>query len=411
MTTQDKAMELLADRLLATVEHRGSERYGGITIRPAGDALTMANWQPADAPLNIGRILNLTLDRRGFGSTKHTLEQSFMEQWEARDNASLHGSPPATVGLIPFAALAERERQEREVELQRSTLTGGAGSIPTHVSVLGDAGLILARYAPILSRLEVKTGVTGGQKLPFLSTQGTAAPNAEGGAVTVSAWALDATEYLPISVSSAFELTSSLRAVDDMTFENVVRSAVREVLENEVLGQVLIGGGATATPAEIAGIWGTTSLPSTEYGATTSDFTRSDVLAWYDSIRLSDSDGGRLTAVLGSDLWKLAQNVLRGGVSSDKYLLEPMDYMGMGAPGAGIMEGAPTFHYSGLSPAGVTNPGLAFAADRVCLWFFGDALALEYIPQLAAKYQYRLTAEVNAATVAPTKNAASIKQT
>ena len=135
------------------------------------------------------------------------------------------------------------------------------------------------------------------------------------------------------------------------------------------------------------------------------------MLAWYDSIRLSDSDGGRLTAVLGSDLWKLAQNVLRGGASSDKYLLEPMDYMNMGGSGAGMLEGATAFHYTALAPAGIVNPALAFAGDRVCLWFFGDTLALEYIPQLQATHQYRMTAEVNAATVAPTKNAASIRQT
>jgi hypothetical protein len=410
MTTQaDKAMEMLATRLLDTVEQRSSDRYGGITIRPAGNLLTISNWQPTDSPLNVGRILNLTMDKRGLGgSGKYALEESFLEKWESRENPSKHGVPPNTVGLIPFAALAERERQ---VELQRSTLTGGAGAVPTSVSVLGDAGLILARYAPILSRLEVKVGVHGGQKLPYLSTQGTAASNAEGGAVAVSTWAVDDTEYLPISVSSAFELTSSLRAVDDQTFENVVRFAVRQVLENEVLAQVLEGAGGTATPPEIAGLWGTTSLPVTDYGAADSDFTRSDVLSWYDSIRLSDSDGGRLTAVLGSGLWKLAQNVLRGGASSDKYLLEPLDYMGMGGSGAGMLEGAMAFHYSQLAPSGVTNPALAFAGDRVCLWFFGDALVLEYIPQLSAKDQYRMTAEVNAATVAPTKNAASIKQT
>ena len=408
MTTQDRSMELLATRLLDTVEKR-SERFGGITIRPAGDLLTMSNWQPTDSPLNVGRILNLTMDKRGLGgSGKYALEESFLEKWESREHASKHGVPPNTVGLIPFAALAERERQ---VELQRSTLAGGAGAIPTAVNVLGDAGLVLARYAPILSRLEVKTGVAGGQKLPFLSTQGTAASNVEGGSVTISTWAVDGTEYLPVSVSTAFELTSSLRAVDDQTFENVVRFAVRQVLENEVLSQVLDGGGATAAPPEIAGLWGTASLPSTDYGASDSDFTRADVLAWYDAIRLSDSDGGRLTAVLGSDLWKLAQNVLRGGASSDKYLLEPLDYMGMGGSGVGMLEGAMAFHYSALTPTGITNPALAFAGDRVCLWFFGDSLALEYIPQLATKDQYKMTAEVNAATVAPTKNAASIKQT
>ena len=171
------------------------------------------------------------------------------------------------------------------------------------------------------------------------------------------------------------------------------------------------GGGTTPTIPEIAGLWGVASLPSTDYGSADGDFTRADVLTWFDNIRLSDSDGGRLTAVLSSGLWKLAQNVLRGGASSDRYILEPMDYMNMGQSGAGMMEGATTFFYSGLAPASVTNPGLAFAADRVCVWFFGDSLALEYIPQLAAKDQYRMTAEVNAATVAPLKNAASIKQT
>ena len=408
MTTQDTAMELLATRLLEATEKR-SQRFSGITIRPAGDLATMSNWQPTDSPLNVGRILNLTMDRRSLGgSGKYSLEESFLEQWESRSNASKHGVPPNTVGLIPFAALAERERQ---VELQRSTLTGGAGAIPTAVSVLGDAGMILARYAPILSRLEVKMGVHGGQKLPYLSTQGTAASNAEGGAVAVSTWAVDGTEYLPISVSSAFELTSSLRAVDDQTFENVVRFGIKQVLENEVLAQVLDGAGAMATPPEIAGLWGTANLPSTDYGASDSDFSRADVLTWYDSIRLSDSDGGRLTAVLGSDLWRLTQNVLRGGASSDKYLLEPVDYMNMGGSGAGMLEGALAFHYSALAPAGIVNPALAFAGDRVCLWFFGDTLALEYIPQLQATHQYRMTAEVNAATVAPTKNAASIRQT
>ena len=407
MTTQaDRAMELLADRLVSTVEKR-SERFGGITIRPGGDLLTLETWKPGSEKLNIGRILNLSMDRRKMGGAgKYSLEESFMEKWESRADPSKHGPPPNTVGQIPWAALAEREKM---VELERSTLTGGAGARPTEVTVLGDAGLILARYAPVLSRMEVKMGVTGAQKLPYLSSQGTAASNDEGGAVAVSTWAVDSSEYLPISVSSAFEMTSSLRAVDDMTFENVVRFAVRQVLENEVLSQVLDGGGASASPPEIAGLWGVTNLPSTDYGAADPDYTRADVLAWFDNIRLSDSDGGRLTAVLSSGLWKLSQNVLRGGASSDRYMLEPVDYFGQ--TGVGNMEGSLAFHYSGLAPSGVTNPGLAFAGDRVCVWFFGDSLALEYIPQLAAKDQYRLTAEVNSATVAPTKNAAKVNQT
>ena len=107
---------------------------------------------------------------------RYALEESFMERWEARADRSKHAPPPNTVGQVPFAALSEREKQ---VELERSTLTGGAGARPTEVSVLGDAGLILARYAPVLSRMDVKMGVTGAQKLPYLSTQGTAAANAE----------------------------------------------------------------------------------------------------------------------------------------------------------------------------------------------------------------------------------------
>ena len=79
----------------------------------------------------------------------------------------------------------------------------------------------------------------------------------------MSTWAVDGTEYMPISVSSAFELTSSLRAVDDQTFENVVRFGIKQVLENEVLAQVLDGAGAVATPPEIAGLWATANLPST----------------------------------------------------------------------------------------------------------------------------------------------------
>ena len=87
----------------------------------------------------------------------------------------------------------------------------------TDVTVVGNGGLVFAGFAPILARMVVQQGVRGAMKLPWASTQPSAAAGAEGSDITVSTLVLSNAEFLPKSIASAYELTSSLEASDDGT--------------------------------------------------------------------------------------------------------------------------------------------------------------------------------------------------
>ena len=76
----------------------------------------------------------------------------------------------------------------------------------------------------------------------------------------------------------------------------------------------------------------------------------------------------------------------------------------------GMAEGEQAYHYSDLSPAGITNPGLFFKADRCLLWLYGDSMFLEYVPQTSRKTIWKLVAEANFIINRPAQNAARIKQ-
>ena len=374
-------------------------QFGGSPV------LQLSNWNPANDPLlDMGKLIRLYADRdAGFPKLDRSttsLEESFIERNE------LAPPGPQTVARIPWTAFEERERQ---LQLQRATLTDGAGARPLDIAIMGNGGLLLSTYAPILSRMMVRAGVVGGQKSPWASTQVTAAAGAESSDITTSTLTLTDTEYLPKSIAAAYELSSSLQAADDGTFAMLIELAIREVVSEQLVTQVLGGGGGN----EIQGIWGTTGVPSLDYGAGATDFDRDDVLDWFDNVRLAKSDGSMFTCVMGDGLWKLCEKTPRGtdGTSSagfteiSQYLLET------GAPHMGMIEGEQAYHYSDLSPTGVTNPGLFFKADRCLLWLYGDSMFLEYVPQTSRKTIWKLVAEANFIINRPAQNAARVKQT
>ena len=375
-----------------------------LQFQPGGQVLQLSNWNAANDPLlDLGKIIRLYADRdAGFPKLDRSttsLEESFTERNE------LATPGPQTVARIPWTAFEEREKQR---QLQRATLTDGAGARPLDITVLGNGGLLLSTYAPILSRMMVRAGVVGGQKSPWASAQVTAAAGTEGSDITISTLTLTDTEYLPKSIAAAYELSSSLQAADDGTFSMLIELAIREVVSEQLVTQVLGGGGGN----EIQGIWGTTGVPNLDYGAGAGDFDRQDVLDWFDNVRLAKSDGGMYTAVMGDGLWKLMEKTPRGtdGTSSAGYTEISQYLLETGAPHMGMVEGEQAYHYTDLSPTSVNDPGLFFKADRCLLWLFGDSLFLEYVPQPSRKTIWKLVAEANFIINRPAQNAARIKQ-
>ena len=319
-----------------------------------------------------------------------SLEESVIERAEL----GLAGRNVAA--RIPWEALAAREEQ---LQLQRAAMADGAGARGLDIAILGNAGLLLSSWSPILARMDVRMGVTGGQKAPWATAQPTAAAGAEGADIPVTNLVLDNTEYLPKSLASAYEITSSLRGVDDGTVEAIAVMAIRSVLLDELTGQVLVGGDTD----EISGLWGLTGVDNTDYGAAQTDFARADVLAWFNAVRLAKTDGGMYTGVLSSTLWSLCQGTLKGGAASSEYLLEMEGGMGM-------MEGENVFHYADLAPTGATDSGLFFAADRVLIWLWGPSLNLEWVSNLARKDTFKMIAEANMVCQRPAQSVARIKQ-
>ena len=376
----------------ANMEYRA--KLDRLQFQPSGPVLQMANWNPANDALNIGRILQLTADREmGFPQldrSTSTLEESFLERQE------LAAPDRATVARVPFEAVMERSRQRL---IQRTALSDAAGARPSMVNILGNAGLLFNDYAPILGAMDVRMGLRGSQKVPFFTAQGTAAGAAEAADIPITTYTMDNTDLLPVSIASAFDLSSSLQAADEGTFESLVDFAIFSVCNDEMTDQVLDGGGATAN--EIAGLWGrvSTATPDhqVEYGAAQTDFGRADILTCKNLVDLAKTDGGPGQWILGTSLYNLAENTLRGGASSERYLLENM-----------MMENRMVHHYADFAPSSVNDPGMFAKLDRCTLLVWGDSFQLQEIPVRARKSEYKMVVESNLAVVQPNHNLARI---
>ncbi len=379
-----------------------------LQYQPNGQTLQLGNWSPGDAIINLGVVMRLTRQEDGIlppidANTITTMEESVVER------AELGKAGRDVLARLPWEALAERERQ---LQFQRAAMSDAAGARPVMIDVLGNGGLVLSSFSPILGRMDVRLGVEGAQKAPWATSQPTAVAGAEGADIAVTNLVLDNVEYLPKSLASAYEITTALRGVDDGTFQSIAMMAIRDVLLDQLTGQALVGGGAN----QISGLWGLTGVQETSYGAAQNDFTRQDALDFLDNVRLSKTDGGLYTGVLSTTLWKLAESVLRGGASSDAYLLENAGMMGQGMMenGQGMMgrmEGEAMYHYADLSPTGITDSGLFFKGDKVLIWIWGGSMNLELIPQLARKDTYRMVLEANMVCQRPAQNVSRLRQT
>ena len=425
-TMMDRTLNLLASRLVEAAEERQSrkEKYSSVQFQPGGQTLQMDNWKPGDRLLSLGNFVKLSW-RGGMSPTgpsvdrnKTTLEESFMEreQDEVSRQKERHGTAVNSIASIPWSALAERERQE--MMLRNSTLASGAAARPLDPTVLGDAGLVLARYAPILARMNVMVGVVGDQKLAVLSAQDAPVPAAEGADITAGTWTFAGSAKLPKTIPAAFQMTSSLRSIDDGQFETVVRSGVRDVLQNQLCKQVLVGDGQGAN---LLGAWGATGVPETSYGANDAAFDREDVLAVLNSCRLANTDGSSPMMVTSRGLWQLMEKTPRGtqtfgpgttsggGVTEiSRFMLDDIMHSNSGV--MGMCEGAECHYYSDLAPASVVNPGLVFKGDRAVVWVWGSELFLEYVPLTSANYFYRMVIEANCDFELPAQNFSRISQ-
>ena len=388
-----KLTESIAADAQANMEYRA--KLDKLQYQPGGQVPQLSNWNPAlHDPLNIGRILRLTADREmGFPQldrTTSTMEESFLER------AELAAPDRSTVARVPFEAVMERSRQRA---IQRSAMADAAGARPLQVNVLGNAGLLFNDYAPILAAMDVRMGLRGSQKVPYFTAQGTAAGAAEAADIPITTYTMNNLDLLPVSIASAFDLSSSLQAADENTFEALVDFAIFAVCNDEMVAQVLDGGGATAN--EIAGLWGRVSTSSPDnthaYGAAQSDFSRADLLTTKNVVDLAKTDGGPGQWILGTGLYQLAENTLRGGASSERYLLEDM-----------MMENRMVHHYKDFAPTGTNDAAMFVKMSRCSVLVWGDSFQLQEIPVRARKSEYKLVVESNLAVVQPDYNLASL---
>lgn len=418
MTMAARAMELLQDRLADSAVAR-SERYSDVQIQPTGQVLQLENWKVGDRLLSMGNIIRLNWkggmapDAPSVNAKQATLEESFLERHSdvVLRRETQHGRAINAISEIPFAALAERERQE--ILVRNSTLASGAATFGLSPTVLGDAGLVLARYAPILSRMNVTFGNVGDQRLGVLTAQDDPGPAAEGATITAGTWTFAGDTKRPHTIPAAFQMTSSLRAIDSGQFETLIRASIRDVLQNQLVKQVLNGDGVAPN---LTGAWYVAGVPNFDYGAADANFDRQDALDVLNSVRLANTDGSAPMMVVDKGLWKLMEKTPRGtdGTSSagyteiQKFLLDSVMHTNAGV--MGMVEGAEAHYYSDLAPTGVTNPGLVFKGDRAQVWVWGDSLALEYVPLTSANYFYRMVIEANCDFELPASNFARFKQ-
>ena len=399
-----KLDKLIADT--AAEEQRNMEYRARLDSMQFGGAavLQLGNWKPTDQIIDVGKVMRLTLTSdAGFPELDRqttSLEESCLER------VTLGTPGRNVVARIPWEVLAERGRQ---IDLQRSALSDGAGLRGLQTDYLGDGGLILNSWSPILARCDVRFGVSGSQKAPWATSQLTALPGAEGSDITATSITLNNVEYLPKSFASAYTISSSLRAADDGMFEEISRRAISDILLDVVTSEVLQGDGGDG----FTGIWGKTGVPNHNFGAAPTNFDRDDVVDWLDLVRLAKTDGMRYTMVLGDSMWKLMEKTPRGisGTSSAGYTEISQYLLEMTAPHMGVSEGSMAFHYADFAPGSADLPGLFFKADRCVTWFWGDSLNLELIPLQARGDSFKMVAECNMEMYRPGENASRIKQT
>ena len=141
-----------------------------LQFQPGGQVPQLNNWNPGDRRIDLGKILRLTRTEDGvfldLDPATCTFEESVIER------ADLGKAGRNTLARIPWLALATDEQQ---MQLQRSTVSDGAGLRGLETDTLGNGGLILSSWAPVLSRMMVRMGVTGSQKMPWATAQMTAA--------------------------------------------------------------------------------------------------------------------------------------------------------------------------------------------------------------------------------------------
>ena len=399
----DKLMADTAAEEARNMEYRA--KLDTLQFQPGGLVLQHGNWKASDPVLDMGKVMRLTqTSDAGFPQLDRantTLEESCLER------ITLGQPGRNVVARIPFEALRMLGEQ---LDLQRSTLSDGAGIRGLQTDYLGDGGLILNAWSPILARCDVRFGVSGTQKAPWATAQMTALPGVEGADIPATSLTLNDVGYLPKSFASAYTISSSLRAADDGMFEEISRRAIGDILLDVVTAEVLFGDGGDG----FTGIWDKTGVPNHDYGAAQTNFDREDVLDWLDAVRLAKTDGMRYTVVMGDGLWKLCERTPRGidGTSSagfteiSMYMLETLT-----RPHEGMIEREMAFHYADFAPTGTDDAGLFFKADRVIVWMWGDSLNLELVPQLARQDAFKMVAECNMEAYRPEQNASRIKRT
>ena len=101
-------------------------------------------------------------------------------------------------------------------------------SRPLQVNVLGTAGLLFnPTSSSILAAMDLKMGLRGSQKVPYFTAQGTAAGGAESADIPITVYTMDNTDILPSQHRlSAFDLSTSLQAADEGTFESLLDFAI-----------------------------------------------------------------------------------------------------------------------------------------------------------------------------------------
>ena len=138
-----------------------------------------------------------------------------------------------------------------------------------------------------------------------------------------------------------------------------------------MVAQVLDGGGTASN--QIEGLWSrvSTATPENvhECGAAATDFDREDILTTKNVVDLAKNDGGPGQWILGTGLYQLAENKLRGGASSERYLLENI-----------MMENRMVHHFADFAPSGTNDAGLFVKMDRCPVLVWGDSFQLQEIP-------------------------------
>lgn len=344
-----------------------------------------------------------------------TIEESLLERLGDTRRDTLQ-----SVASIPFALMNEQAHERRLARarargerVEQTVLVAGIDDdSDLMVTYPGEGQLALDLVFPLLSRFDLRYGLTEGHRVTWFSSHPSPNSVTDGGTISDEDFAFEGKTLSPKTVYTSTALSFAMRAFDDGSIERLIANSQYRLMNEAIVKQVVQGGGSN----EMTGIASQSDITTRDIGAATDwdVFEARKQLAYFWTLKGSGGVGMRRdTIVIGSSAHFI--DAFESGQSDgvDRWLWDG----GPQGRWVGLVDAFLQTHFD-IADTGtgtvVTHelPILIVNADAVVVGFFGQGLDFQMIPSpTAATTQYRLTAAVDCTVIDAPLNSLIVEAT